>query len=81
MPISDDERSKKNLKRYFDNQVSYNERQKKYFNEVWYPKNKEKVLQYQKIYRELNKNIKKNPPPIQRIITKNFNISCLVSFD
>lgn len=81
MTISDDERREKNLKRYFNNQLSYNERQKKYFNEVWYPKNKDKVSKYQKIYRELNKNIKKTPPPKPKIITKTLNTCCIVSFD
>ena len=79
MPISDDDRREKNLKRYFDNQADYNERQKKYFNEVWYPKNREKVSQYQKIYRELNKFTTKPPKPPK--ITKTLNTSCIVSFD
>lgn len=82
MAISDDDRREKNLKRYFDNQVKYNERQKKYFNEVWYPKNKKKISEYQKIYRELNRT---KPPrqakqqKIQKI--KTINTSCVVSFD
>jgi hypothetical protein len=41
----------KNLQRYFDNKEKYNERQKKYFREVWYPKNKERL----KKEREKNK--------------------------
>lgn len=79
MPISNDDRREKNLKRYFDNQVEYNERQKKYFNEVWYPQNKKKVSEYQKIYRELNRTIQKTLKPPK--ITKTLNTSCVVSFD
>ena len=44
MPLSDEERRIKNLQRYFDNKEKYNERQKKYFREVWYPKNKHKFI-------------------------------------
>jgi len=33
----------KDLERYYKNKEKYNERAKKYFNEVWYPKNKERI--------------------------------------
>jgi hypothetical protein len=44
-----------NLKRYHDNKEKYNQRQKKYFNDVWYPKNRERVLEYQRQYRQNKK--------------------------
>jgi hypothetical protein len=48
----------KNLERYYKNKEKYNERAKKYFNEVWYPKNKERIKKEKKEKKE--KEIKKN---------------------
>ena len=45
----------KNLERYYKNKEKYNERAKKYFNEVWYPKNKERIKREK---REKKKEIK-----------------------
>ena len=33
----------KSLERYYKNKEVYNERAKKYYNQVWYPKNKERL--------------------------------------
>ena len=59
-----EERSK-NLERYYKNQKKNNERAKKYYNEVWYPKNKERIKQEKREKKEKeikeknNKNILK----------------------
>jgi hypothetical protein len=55
-----EERSK-NLERYYKNKEKYNERAKKYYNEVWYPKNKERIKKEKREKREKenNKNILK----------------------
>ena len=42
----------KNLQRYYDNKEVYNEKAKQYFRSVWYVKNREKLLQKQKEYRD-----------------------------
>ena len=67
----------KQLQRYYDNQEKYNEKAKKYFRNVWYVKNREKILLKQKEYREIRK-----PKVIQvREITLPTNRSLIVSFD
>ena len=48
----------KDLERYYKNKEKYNERAKKYFNEVWYPKNKERIKkERQEKSKKKNKNI------------------------
>jgi hypothetical protein len=42
----------KSLQRYYDNRQEINERQKKYFKEVWYRNNRQKCLHYQRLIRE-----------------------------
>jgi hypothetical protein len=50
----------KNLERYYKNKEKYNDRAKKYFNEVWYPKNKERIKkERQEKSKKKNKNILK----------------------
>ena len=66
------------LQRYYDNQERYNEKAKKYFRNVWYVKNREKILLKQKEYRESRK------PKVSeevRQITLARNRSLIVSFD
>jgi len=72
-----EERSKQ-LQRYYDNQERYNEKAKKYFRNVWYVKNREKVLLKQKEYRESRK-----PKVVMQMreITLPTNRSLIVSFD
>jgi hypothetical protein len=38
----------KDLERYYKNKEKYNERAKKYYNEIWYPKNKERLKKERK---------------------------------
>ena len=67
----------KQLQRYYDNQEKYNEKAKKYFRNVWYVKNREKILSKQKEYRESRK-----PKVVQvREMTFPTNRSLIVSFD
>ena len=55
----------KNLERYYKNKEKYNERAKKYYNEIWYPKKKERkekyiskyILKEKKIYTNNDKNL------------------------
>ncbi len=50
----------KNLERYYKNKEKYNDRAKKYFNENWYPKNKERIKkERQEKSKKKNKNILK----------------------
>jgi len=42
----------KSLQRYYNNRERYNEKAKEYFKSVWYVKNRELILQKQKIYRD-----------------------------
>ena len=64
-----------NLERYHKNKEKYNERQKAYFRNIWYIKNRRAVILYQKQKREEN-NIKRynieDQPNI--IINKNVTI-------
>ena len=67
----------KQLQRYYDNKEIYNEKAKKYFRNVWYVENREKILLKQKLYRE-----SKKPKMVQvREITLPTNRSLIVSFD
>jgi hypothetical protein len=67
----------KQLQRYYDNKEIYNEKAKKYFRNVWYVENREKILLKQKLYRESRK-----PKMVQvREITLPTNRSLIVSFD
>jgi hypothetical protein len=52
-----EEKMSKSLKRYYDNRIKINERQKKYFREVYYWKNRQKLLDYQRIYRQTEQDI------------------------
>jgi hypothetical protein len=47
----------KSLQRYYDKRDIINEQQKKYFREVYYYKNRQKLLEYQRIRRQLGKSI------------------------
>ena len=47
-----EENSIKSLERYYNNKDEINEKQKKYFREVWYPNNRHKCLEYQRLVRE-----------------------------
>jgi len=49
----------KDLERYYKNKEKYNERAKKYFNEVWYPKNKERIKKERQEKSKKKKNILK----------------------
>ena len=40
-----------NLQRYFDNKDKYNERAKEYFNNVYYIKNRDAILEKGRLYR------------------------------
>jgi hypothetical protein len=75
----------KSLQRYYDNRAAINERQKKYFREVWYRKNRHKALHYQRLirdkktgrlYNSLDKNYLSFTIP-DTIIERN----CTVTFD
>ena len=48
-----EEKISKSLQRYYDNRIKINERQKKYFREKYYPKNNEKLKDYQRIHRQM----------------------------
>ena len=48
-----EEKISKSLQRYYDNRIKINERQKKYFREVYYWKNRQKLLDYQRIHRQM----------------------------
>ena len=67
----------KQLQRYYDYQEKYNEKAKKYFRNVWYVKNREKILSKQKEYRESRK------PKVAQVREMTFptNRSLIVSFD
>jgi hypothetical protein len=75
----------KSLQRYYDNREAINERQKKYFREVWYRNNRQKALHYQRLirdkktgrlYNSLDKNYLSFTIP-DTIIERN----CTVTFD
>lgn len=74
--------------RYLKNKDKYNARAKKYFNEVYYPKNKSKLLQNQKEQR-LIKNFfyvkeektKQTKEKIKKVLYNSLNHSLIVSFD
>ena len=58
------------LQRYYNNKDEINEKQKKYFREKWYIKNRSKVIEYQRVYRlgkrvVLNK-VDRSPTTISR---------------
>jgi len=69
----------KEMQRYIKNRDRYNERAKKYFNEKYYPLNKDKLLQKSKEQRQLTNYIyiKKENTYTKPIINK----SLIVSFD
>lgn len=46
----------KSLQRYYNKRNLINEQQKKYFREVYYYKNRQKLIDYQRIRRETGKN-------------------------
>lgn len=67
----------KSLERYYKNKERYNERAKKYFNEVWYPKNKERLKkERQEKIKYTNKNIHK-----EKIIYTNKDKKLIVDFN
>lgn len=45
----------RSLQRYYDNRIKINERQKKYFRENYYHKNRAKLIEYQNVKRQLGK--------------------------
>ena len=70
----------KSLERYYKNKDRYNARAKKYYNEIYYPLNRNKLLEKQKEKRKININ-----PYLKKELSKSIVIisdSCLtVSFD
>jgi hypothetical protein len=74
------------LQRYYNNRIEINEKQKKYFRTVYYYKNRQKLLDYQRIRRQevhglyprinLNFPISKNYiiKPHEVIIEKNIKV-------
>jgi len=46
----------RSLQRYYDKKEEINERNKRYFREKYYHKNRAKLIEYQRIKRELGKN-------------------------
>jgi len=48
-----EEKRSKSLQRYYDNRIKINERQKKYYREKYYPQNRVKLLDYQRIHRQM----------------------------
>ena len=76
----DIENRSKQLQRYYKNKEIINEKQKQYFRRVFYPKNKNKLIHYQTIYRKKmfffntdNHNFKiVEPLVIERNITVSF---------
>jgi len=76
-----DEMSKEML-RYFKNKERYNERAKKYFNEIYYPKHKTKILQKLREGRTRHHPPKENKTNTsKKTINKVVNHSLIVSFD
>jgi hypothetical protein len=73
MVLTKEEIRQRNLKRYHDNKEEYNSRQKKYFREVWYQQNKDKILEYQRNYRMGERSIDYKKPPL--IITPNVRVT------
>ena len=45
----------RSLQRYYDKREEINERQKKYFREKYYHKNRAKLIEYQNVKRQLGK--------------------------
>jgi hypothetical protein len=78
-----EEKISKSLERYYNNRIKINEKQKKYFRTIYYQKNRQKLLDYQRIKRQevdgiyprsnLNYLISNNPSikPHEVIIEKN----------
>jgi len=67
----------KDLERYYKNKEKYNERAKKYFNEVLYPKNKERIKKEKREKKEKeNKKILK-----KKIIYTNTDKNLSIDFD
>ena len=60
MPKTYEEKKKIILQRYHDNRFQINEKQKKYFREIYYVKNREKLVESQRQYRAYNNRIQKN---------------------
>jgi hypothetical protein len=50
----DIENRSKSLQRYYNKKNEINEKQKQYFRDVYYTKNRDKLKDYQRIYRQLN---------------------------
>jgi len=81
MPLSDEERRKRTLQRYFDNKEKYNERQKKYFREVWYPKNKHKFIKERKEKKEIKEKIIKEKNILKQKMIINNNKNLIIDFN
>ena len=60
MVLTQEENSIRSLQRYNNNRDEINEKQKKYFRDVWYQNNRQKCLLYQRLIREGKKAIKYN---------------------
>jgi hypothetical protein len=71
----------KSLERYYKNKERYNERAKKYYNEVWYPKNKERIKREKREKKEKENNIKNKNILKKKIIYTTNDKKLIIDFD
>ena len=72
-----------NLQRYFDNKDKYNLRAKEYFNNVYYIKNREAILEKGRLYRAKQRlqNVKRPKKEKEKQIYLSNNNTLTVCFD
>jgi len=63
------------LQRYYNNKNKINEKQKQYFREKYYPKNKKELVDYQRIYRQMGGKYPKNKLNYLIVSNPNYRIS------
>jgi hypothetical protein len=71
----DIENRSKQLQRYYNKKLEINEKQKEYFRNVYYIKNRNKLVDYQRIYRQLGGKYPRNKLNYLIISNPNYRIS------